>query len=134
MTVFNASIHDPDSPTSLGRYSLVLDESRSTYVLTIQLLADNPRERDWRTEFRTLSGSFVREGELLHFRVEAARSGVRSSAWQGRVDESPPFPAFEGTLRGEALTVHVPGELVLRRSDGEPIATPALIIPDYEFA
>ena len=63
--VFNTTLHVPDSPTSIGRYSVELDESSSTFTLTIQVLADNPRERDWRSEYFRLAGSYARSGESL---------------------------------------------------------------------
>jgi hypothetical protein len=130
--VFNTTLHVPDSPTSIGRYSVELDESSSTFTLTIQVLADNPRERDWRSEYFRLAGSYARSGESLAFRIEQSERGVRSSAWQGRVDGSRPCDSFVGTLHGEQLTIEVQGTLVLTRGE-VPRARAVLIIPDYVF-
>ena len=48
MTAYNASIRDPASVTSFGRYTLILDEATTTYEMIVQVLANNPHERDWR--------------------------------------------------------------------------------------
>jgi hypothetical protein len=132
VAVFNATLHVPDSPTSVGRYTLELDESSSTFTLITQVLTDNPRERDWRSEYFRLAGSYVRSGESLAFRIEQSQRGVRSSAWQGRVDDSRPCDSFVGTQHGDQLTIDVQGVLVLTRGEA-PRARAALIIPDYAF-
>jgi hypothetical protein len=132
MTVYNARISPPESPTSFGRYSLVLDDAQATYTVIVQVLMDSPRERDWRAEFNTVSGHFEREGDRFTFFVSEGRACVRSSAWNGRgVEDYRPFASFAGTLAGEVMTLDYNGTLTLTRSDGPAVANPSLVIPDY---
>ncbi len=134
MIVYNQAIRDPASPTSFVRSSLVLDDVAGTYELTVQVLADNPRERDWRAEFTTVAGRYERADDRFTFHVETGSTAVCSSAWRGRgVEPFAPFPSFTGVLDGDAITVAYLGELVLTRSEGRAHATAKLVIPDYEF-
>ncbi len=134
MTAYHRTLRDPGSPTSVGRYSLVLDEASATYTMTVQILADNPREHDWRAEFNTVAGRFERHGDDFTFHVSSGSTAVRSSAWKGRgVEPFAPFPSFTGALDGDTLRVQYLGELELTRSEARNLATAALIIPDYEF-
>lgn len=133
MTVYNQSIRDPASVTSFGRYTLVLDEATTTYELIVQILADNPYQRDWRTEFNTVAGRYERVDGAFTFHVERGSTAVRSSAWQGRgVQPFAPFASFTGSLDRDTFTLAYLGELVLTRGE-RPLATAALVIPDYEF-
>ncbi len=134
MTAYNASIHDPASVTSFGRYTLILDEATTTYEMIVQVLANNPHERDWRAEFNTVSGRYERVDAAFTFHVERGSTAVCSSAWRGRgVQPFAPFASFTGSLDGDTLTVAYLGEIALTRGE-RPIATANLIIPDYEFA
>lgn len=133
MTIYNKVIHDPSSVTSFGRYTLVLDEATTTYEMIVQILADTPHQRDWRTEFNTVAGRYERVDAAFTFHVERGSTAVRSSAWSGRgVQPFAPFASFTGHLDGDTLTVAYLGEIALKRGD-RPIANANLIIPDYEF-
>jgi hypothetical protein len=70
VTVYNQSILDSASITSFGRYTLVLDEATTTYELIVQILADNPYQRDWRTEFNTVAGRYEQVDGAFTFHVE----------------------------------------------------------------
>lgn len=134
MIVYNQAVRDPASPTSFVRYSLVLDEGARRYEMTVQALADNPRERDWRAEFTTVAGRYERAEDSFTFHVETGSTAVRSSAWRGRgVEPFASFPSFTGALDGDRMTVASLGEIALERSEGRPHATANLVIPDYEF-
>lgn len=135
MIVYNQAIRDPANPTSFVRSSLVLDAVVGRYEMTVQVLADNPHERDWRAEFTTVAGRYERAGDSFTFHVETGSTAVCSSAWRGRgVEPFAPFPSFTGALDGDRITVAYLGEIVLERSEGRPYATANLVIPDYEFS
>lgn len=132
MTVYQREIRPPSSPTSVGRYALVLDESAGAYTVIVQVLLDTPLERDWRSEFNTVSGRYERDGARFTFWVERGRARVRSSAWSGRGEEDySPFERFTGLLEGDRMTLDYNGTLELDRRDGPTTVTPTLIIPDY---
>ncbi len=134
MIVYNQTLRNPASPTSFGHYSLVLDEAAGRYEMIVQILADDPRERDWRAEFNTVAGRYERAEDRFTFHVETGRTAVRSSAWRGRgVEPFAPFPSFTGVLDGDRITVAYLGEIVLQRGEGRPHAAASLVIPDYEF-
>lgn len=132
MIVYQREIHPSSSPTSVGRYALVLDEPSATYTVIVQVLLDTPLERDWRSEYNTVAGRYERDGARFTFWVERGRSHARSSAWSGRGEEDyTPFERFTGQLEGDRMTLDYNGTLELDRREGPTTVTPTLILPDY---
>ena len=134
MSIFNYAIRDPANPTSFRHYSLVLDEAATTYTMTVQGLADNADQHDWRAEYTIVSGRYERCGDAFTFHVEQGSTANCCTGWPGRGrEEWIPFASFTGTLAGDTFTVDYFAELTLERGE-RAYATPTLIVPDYEFA
>lgn len=134
MRVYEWVIRPPSSPTSVGRYALVLDEDSNGYTVIVQVLMDTPEERDWRSEYNTVSGKYEQDGSRFTFHVEHGSACVRSSAWHGKgIEQYRPFPSFTGALEGERMTLDYNGTLTLDRREGPTQVEPKLLLPDYEM-